>query len=219
MLDAQLDDDPAAWGILISWLFTHALGKAAGGTEPEAHSRSWVDEWLLGKLVAEVLRDSLRWYPSDSVLALDEGSARRAVGMVKILISHHRWFEAVDAQEPTAYRKLVAWLRDKEVQRFIQVNRYGGVLWFNKESFEQFLGWMLAVAVVEISAQRDTTDVQVAKEIVTCFQLLAGLEQAAAASEYQIAGLLEAVQSQDLPSAGWLDREPGEPPRPQAEEE
>lgn len=47
---------------------------------------------------------------------------------------------------------MLSWLKDGEVQRFLQVNRYLGVLWFNHESFGQLLGWMLSLAAVEISA-------------------------------------------------------------------
>ena len=52
------------------------------------------------------------------------------------------------------YRLLIAWLKDREVQQFVGVNRYQGVLWFNKEAFDQLLSWMLTLATVEISADR-----------------------------------------------------------------
>jgi len=195
MLDAQLDDEPAGWGTLFSWLFVHVLGKVVDGSTPEALSRSWMDEWLLGKLVAVTLQQYSNLSPSGQGLGPDEGAAQRAVAMVKILISHHRWFEAEVSQDRRAYQILVSWLRDTEVQRFIQVNRYGGVLWFNKEAFEQFLSWMLTVAVVEISAQPYGSDARVSQGIVACYDLLGKLRQAADASEYQIAGLLEAAQS------------------------
>ena len=193
-LGAQLDDDLAVWGTLFSWLFAHALGEVVDGAAPEALSRSWIDEWLLGKLVAVTLRDFSDRGLSDSGVALDEGAVQRVVGMVKILISHCLWFEAEGPQNRRAYQSLVSWLRDTEVQRFLQVNRYGGALWFNKEAFEQFLGWMLTVAVVEISAQPIGTNAKVAQGIVDCYDLLSELRQAADASEYQIAGLLEAAQ-------------------------
>ncbi len=193
-LGAQLDDDLAVWGTLFSWLFAHALGEVVDGAAPEALSRSWIDEWLLGKLVAVTLRDFSDRGLSDSGVALDEGAVQRVVGMVKILISHCLWFEAEGPQNRRAYQSLVSWLRDTEVQRFLQVNRYGGALWFNKEAFEQFLGWMLTVAVVEISAQPNGTNAKVAQGIVDCYDLLSELRQAADASEYQISGLLEAAQ-------------------------
>ena len=67
-------------------------------------------------------------------------------------MNHQGWYEVEAPKRKLAYTVLVSWLRDNEVQQFLRVNRYGGVLWFNKESFDQLLGWMLVLAAVEISA-------------------------------------------------------------------
>ncbi len=93
MVQANLDDDPLAWGTLLAWLFTHALGQVVTEeverSQGAAQSRSWMDEWLLGKLVAGTLQD----------LGLDEGAAWWSVGLVKILISHQRWYDPGDTEE------------------------------------------------------------------------------------------------------------------------
>ena len=109
----------------------------------EQISRSWIDEWLLGKIIAGTLRD----------LGLDNGTAWWAVTTIKILTSHQRWFEMQTVEKKErVYRVLESWLKDDEVQQFLQVNRYQDVLWFNKEAFEQLLWWMLLLAVVKSNA-------------------------------------------------------------------
>ncbi|MEE9616239.1 MAG: alpha-amylase family glycosyl hydrolase, partial [Anaerolineae bacterium] len=82
-LRAGLRDDPAAWATLLGWLFTHALGKVVDEAAFARISRSWIDEWLLGKIIAVALQD----------LGLDDGAAWQAVTTIKILTSHQRWFE------------------------------------------------------------------------------------------------------------------------------
>ncbi len=185
MMQARLDDDPQAWGILFGWLFTHALGKVVDEGDFKRQSRSWMDEWLLGKLVAGALQD----------LGLDEGSARWSVGVAKILISHQHWYELEAPKKERAYQVLVSWLKDSEVQQFLQVNRYRGVLWFNKETFDQLLGWMLTLAAVEISADPELSTDDVAQEIVACYDVVKVLQQAEGASEYQVVKLMEAAKS------------------------
>jgi hypothetical protein len=191
MLQEQLGDDPAAWGTLFGWLFTHALGKVVDGTEPAARglghatqSRSWMDEWLLGKLVAGALQD----------LGLDEEAAWWAVGTIKILINHQGWFDLDGPAKQRAHQILVSWLRDGEVQQFLQVNRYGGLLWFNHEVFEQLLRWMLIVAVVDISADPERSPEAIAQDIVACYDVVKTLKQAEEASEYQVVKLMEAAK-------------------------
>jgi glycosidase len=183
-VNSQLDGDPSAWGSLLAWLFTHALGKVVSQEGYAAQSRSWMDEWLLAKLVAGALQD----------LGLDEEAAWWAVGIVKVLINHQGWFESA-ASGKQAHQILVSWLRDNEVQRFVQVNRYGGILWFNQEALEQLLTWMLTIASIEISADPQRTSRAIAKDIVGCYDVVEKLQQAEKASEFQIVKLIEAAQS------------------------
>jgi glycosidase len=189
MVQSRLGDDPAAWGSLLGWLFTHALGRVVDrdgvpSLVTAGQSRSWMDEWLLGKLLAGAFQD----------LGLDEGAAWWAVGVVKILISHQRWYQVEASKKERPYQILVSWLRDGEVQRALQVNRYGGVLWFNHEAFDQLLGWMLTLAAVGISADPDLSADEVAQEIVACYDVVKKLQQAEEASEYQVVKLMEAAK-------------------------
>jgi glycosidase len=181
VIRTHLGDDPGAWGSLFVWLFTHALGKVVTETDFAAQSRSWLDEWLLGKLVAGALQD----------LGLDEGAAWWAVGTVKVLINHQHWYEIEALAKERAYQILVTWLRDSEVQQFIRVNRYRDVLWFNKEAFDQLLGWMLTLAAVEICATAELSPQEVARKIVACYDIVQELQRLGQESGYQITKLLE----------------------------
>ena len=143
-----------------------------------------MDEWLLGKLVASALQD----------LGLDEGAAWWAVGVVKILINHQGWYQIEAPKKRRVYQILVSWLKDREVQQFLQVNRYRGVLWFDDEAFDQLLKWMLTLAAVEISADPDLSAEEVAQEIVACYDVVKKMRQAEEASEYQVVELIEAAK-------------------------
>jgi glycosidase len=154
-LNQNLVDNLAIWGTLLSWAFVHSLGRVLNEEDFEGQSRSWIDEWLLGKIIAGALRD----------LGLDEEKAWRAVGVVKLLTTHQRWFEAKAPDKGRAYGVLESWLQDGEVQGFLQVNRYQDVLWFNQEAFDQLLWWMLAMAAVTLSADSHRPAAQVTEEI------------------------------------------------------
>jgi hypothetical protein len=184
MVQARLADDPVAWGTLLAWLFTHALGKVVTDADFAAQSRSWMDEWLLGKLVAGALRE----------LGLDDAAAWWAVGTAKILISHQGWYQLEASEERPAYPILVSWLKDSDVQQFLGVNRFRGILWFNKESLDQLLGWMLTLAAVEISAAPALAAEEMAREIAASYEVVLALQKAEAASEYQVVKLMEAAQ-------------------------
>jgi hypothetical protein len=180
-LQKRLGRDPQAWGTLLGWLFTHALGRMAGDEAFELQSRSWMDEWLLGRILAGTLRD----------MGLDEEGAAWAVATAKLLITHQRCIEPTSRDGSRAYQALRTWLSDTEVQQFLQVNRYRDVLWFNHEAFEQLLGWMLSVAVIRIAADPLRAPEEVAAEVLHCYQMMAGLRAAEEASGYQVEKLLQ----------------------------
>jgi glycosidase len=184
-LTANLNDDPSVWGTLLGWLFTHALGQIVSESDFEQQSRSWMDEWLLGKVIASVLRD----------LGLSDEVAWRGVTLIKLLITHQRWFETPAPGKKQASQVLESWLKDGETQQFLQVNRYQGVLWFNREAFEQLVWWMLTLAAVAISADPLRPAAKVAKEIAANYNLVQELRQAEQKSQYQLEKLLAAVRA------------------------
>jgi glycosidase len=183
-LSTGLDDDPAYWGTLLGWVFSHALGKIVAEEDFAAQSRSWIDEWLLGKLLTGEFQR----------LGLDQDAAWWAVGTIKILVSHQNWYEIEADDGEQAYQTLVSWLRDGEVQQFLRVNRYGGVLWFNHEVFEEMLDWMMAVATIQISADPDLTKAAAKKKLAACQQVVDRLREAEEDSEYQVVKLMEAAK-------------------------
>ena len=185
---AGLDSDPRSWSILLGWLFGHALGSVARRRSPQSPSdfaqvsRSWQDEWLLGKMTATAMQD----------LGLTEESTWWAVLTVKVLIAHQCWFDFDDASEGRAYRVLRSWLEDGEMQRLLQVNRYQDVLWFNQEAFEQVLWWMMVIATVTITVDETVAS---AGAVEACYDVIQQLQAAEAASDFRVEALLEAART------------------------
>ncbi|MFB3886704.1 MAG: alpha-amylase family glycosyl hydrolase [Thermodesulfobacteriota bacterium] len=178
-LNKKLDDSPFTWTTVINWLFVHALGKVVSQTGFPEFSRSWMDEWRLDQTIAGALKG----------LGLDEATAWREVTLVKILTRHQRWFELKES-----YRVAENLLRDCEVQQFLMVNRYNEILWFNKESFEELLWWLMLVAAVEIGFDPLRPASEIVKELAECYGMIQTLDEAKEISQYQVQKLLEAVR-------------------------
>lgn len=168
--------EPCVWGTLFGWWSVHALGKLAAEAQFAPQSRSWIDEWRLGKVITAVLQE----------LGVAEPEAQRAVMLIKVLTSHQRWERRVD-------RLLHALIEDSDVRQFLQVNRYQGVLWFNKEAFDQLRWWLLLVAVVQAMATSVKSPDKVSKQIAEAFRAMVQLRRAGRKSGYQVEKLLAAV--------------------------
>ena len=184
LLQSSIDSNQMVWGTLLGWAITRDLGKVFGEEGSEERSRSWIDEWLLGKIIAGVMVD----------IGLDNSEAWQAVGIIKFLTSHQKWVNIKKSKKKRAYHSLMSWLQDSEVQYFLGINRYQGVLWFNKESFEQLLRWMFLVAVIDVLTASQAESSEVRKRISQHFDVIRQMQSAESASEYQVEKLLEALE-------------------------
>jgi hypothetical protein len=160
----------------LSWLFVHALGKVVDAKDFSQVSRSWIDEWRLGKTIVSVLRD----------LGLDETASSRSVNVIKVLTTHQGWFEG-----KRAYQVLESLLKDNEVQEFLQINRYNEILWFNREAFDDLLWWVMVLAAVQISSDPRRPTHQAARDLEDCYGTIQRLQEAAKKSGFQVEKLLE----------------------------
>lgn len=172
--------------VLYAWIFTASLGKMIKpdsdhpGSDSAEISRSWIDEWLLGKIIAGTFTE----------LGMEEAASRRAIILIKILIKHR--FPGI--KSPTF--NLQALLSDVTVLSFIGVNRYQDILWFNKESFEELVWWLYITSVILITAAPDIDQsaTNVANEILSLYETVNRLLAAESESGYQVEKFLEAAR-------------------------
>lgn len=166
--------------VVYSWLFLHNLGKLGDETDWAQQSVSWIDEWLIGRIMADVFRE----------MGSDDGEATRRVLLVKRLVAYGRWFDQPEVDR--AYNVLEMLLADGGVQQLIGVNRYQGTLWFSRERFEELLGWMQFLATVEAESEPESDDEAFLGGVA---RTIATLRQAAEQSGYQVSKLLQLAQA------------------------
>jgi hypothetical protein len=183
-IKTQLSDDSYVWGSLFSWLFVHSLGKIVTSAGNEQQSRTWIDEWLLGRIIAGSLRD----------FGLDEPLISKAVTTIKLLTSQQHWFKVDKPSNKWAHKILNSLLKDSEARQFLHINRHQDILWFNKEDFEQLLWWMLMLAVIGTFSNPQMEKPEAAKKIATYYDVVMKLHQAGEDSGYQVEKLTELLK-------------------------
>jgi hypothetical protein len=177
------DTDRVNWCILFGWAVTHNLGRIMDGAGAAHRSQAWIDEWLLGRILVSAYID----------LGLSEQEARDAVKTIKILVRHHEWYLAGPPRTTRSSRILQGLLADEIVQSFLQVNRYQEILWFNQESFDELLTWMIRSAAINSIDQWGLESEQASEQISTALQVIRKLRRAAEGSDYQVEKLLDGV--------------------------
>jgi hypothetical protein len=173
-------DDKVIWGTLFGWTMIHSLGKALDAEDYATVSRSWIDEWFLGRIIANTLRE----------FGLDEGVTSRAVQIIKVLTTHQGWFDVETSAAERPAQILDALLVDQDAVRFLQVNRYNGIDWYNKETFEELLAWLIVIEAIQASVMGE----DVPKTLSAAYDVIVALQQAESQSEYQVEKLKEAAK-------------------------
>jgi glycosidase len=180
------EDDPHHWSLLFSWLFTHDLGTIlCEGEDSIEQSRSLFDEWLLGKIIIQTIVEL------DSTPDQAEGY----VNLLKILIAYQNWFKKIPTKKKKMVSLLKTWLEDPEIQKYLRVNRYNGVLWFNKEAFDKLTQGLLTIAIISITTDPDLSNEQVSTGASDAYKFIRRLRKASEKSEYQVIKLLEGVKN------------------------
>ncbi len=159
---AALDRQDAA--VLYCWLAANRLGLLAGdrGNHHEV-VRGWLDDWLLGR----ALRDFLTRHTTDP-------ESRYQLTALLITRSPAEWIGA-DARET-----IRIWLSDAESARYLNVNRYQGIVWFDAEHLENLIHWVRTLNE-PFEAESDLVEI------------LAEIEDAAPKAAYQVEALLAAL--------------------------
>ncbi len=183
MLKAHLQPR-ASWLVLLGWLLVHRLGEVARAEDAAETARTGMDEWLLGKILLDVLQE----------LGLSEPEARRAVSMIRILVGQQEWWQTDAPKKHLPFRIMEKLLADPEVQGYLQVNRYHELLWFNKESFEELMGYLHTIAIINaLLRERETPEV-VCKDILARFDIIRRFLKAEEQSGYRVGKLLSGLK-------------------------
>lgn len=179
-LKQQLQAEANFWEILYCWIVIHKLGKILQADDFAELSRSWIDEWLLGKIIKSTFME----------LGSDEPESWRAISLTKILTSHQFCFKAEKKLEKPLYQIIKKLLEDTAVRDYLQINRYQDVLWFNKEAYESLVGWLFVVDVIEcLNREKDA-----AMSIEKMYKIAQTLLKIEEESGYRVDRLLEGAK-------------------------
>jgi len=114
------------------------------------------------------------------------------VSLIKLLVRHPHWWKSKTPDQNQAHQALDSLLKDEEVQRFLQVNRHEGTLWFNRESFEELLFWLMLIAVVDFASDPLLSAARIVEEIEDRYAMLQRFQEAEKKSDYQLEKLFAA---------------------------
>ncbi len=180
-LKAGLDHYPR-WITLLTWAFTNNLGQLAGNDQVEFQTLSWLDEWKISRM----LEDNIQ------AMGYDEQTSWRMRQTLRILITHQNWYEE-DGSQPVE-KIFQSWIHDPEVQQFLGVHRHREILWYNKESLEEFVWWMSMIAILRVQENERKSSSDLLETFLGAQEIANAILEASNASGYQLDQLIQLLE-------------------------
>ena len=174
----NLEENREKWLVLISWCFLHNLGRLVNPTDYANQTLSWLDEWQIGKSLESVFQE----------FGFSSENSWSMVNLIRLLISQQDWVDKLPSQ--SMKELLESWLASPEIQIKIGLNRFNDSLWFNIESFEDFLWWMDIVAVLHAASSPDLDSNTIIESIISTDKIVRKFKAAEKKSGYQVQKLL-----------------------------
>ena len=182
-LEKILPESEFEWGILISWLFIHQLGRVISEKNYELKSRSLFDEWRLSKYIRNTLRE----------LSINEDEKNQEVGsIIKLMVSFQNWSNSMDYSQKNFYAIFQSFFRDPEIQVYLKVNRYHNLLWYSAENFANFTRWIWLTAIIDKIAKNNSSIGNELEELLMNFQKITEI---AKTSKFQVNQFLKYLQN------------------------
>ncbi len=137
-----------------------------------------MDEWQFSRVLIDAFQSA----------GAIQADANRLTALVRLLIHQRAWFTSLGSLPLSSI--LEAWLSQDEIRYFLQVNRHQDILWFNQEAFEEFLWWMMGLAVLEALPNRQATSTQAVEHILGAYDIVQRLLKAETTSAFQVEKLV-----------------------------
>jgi hypothetical protein len=109
---------------------------------------------------------------------------------VAVLTANQEWFDPKSTPEILAANLLDAWVKNKQAQRYLAVHPHNGILWFNKEAFEELTWWIFALQVIRLSAIVEPGQAVPEKTLLACYAVVKALLATEEQSGYQLENLI-----------------------------
>jgi hypothetical protein len=141
-----------------------------------------LEEWGITRIIQQTLVD----------LGFDIQQAQSGVTILKLLINQQNWVLNTKEKSPYIFTEEI--LKEDEVRTFLNINRYRGTLYFNKEAFESLMWWLMSTALIRLVSDPEKSLTEDLEILIEAHGLIAKLLEVEEQSEYQVDILLDSLK-------------------------
>jgi glycosidase len=178
----KVKNDPRRQYMLMIWAFLSNL--AGPGDQVKALELN--HEIAQRKPVTNLVNQTLRQ------LGFTEYESWKAVQVIQTLITDLQPF----APEVNAKILVEKWIDEPTVTKYLEINEYNGIRWFNKEHFENLLWYQRAARLLTLTVDQEVDSTEILTSLLKQEQIFTEIADAEEGSEFQLDKLLELLDQE-----------------------
>lgn len=171
-------ENKETWVTAFSYVFLSSIGELANTPDSQFQTQSWFEEWQFSKLIREL----------GAEYQYSEAQKHTLSQTIYTLVGLTGWHENFVIDQFEEWLKSL--LARQDIQQFLNVNRYQGQLWFNKERFESLTSWLFAIALIDIGSDMKTSMNTIVEKLLVLHQVRKLLMEKMSKSEFRYDKLL-----------------------------
>ncbi|NPV56541.1 MAG: alpha-amylase, partial [Anaerolineae bacterium] len=179
----KLADDRTTWLMMLGLIFTQEIGRLGGTTDFKIQTQSWMVEWTLERILEETYAQFVG----------DGSEARQMAAKVELLTGVHDWYKSARIQP--LHTILKNWFQDINIQKWLGVNRYQDMLYYNEEAMQEFIGWMQLMAVFYPASNLNRPDSITMETVIGASQVVDQIKRLEIRAQFQVQKMLDLSRS------------------------
>jgi hypothetical protein len=182
-----LVETPIRWIGLLSACFVLDLHQLTDSLEPPDNYAELVEEWRIPQIMVRAAQAA--GHPVND--------ADRLSMQLKLIVNQQEWYRSMAALTPAEIAQI--WFSKPQIQQFIGLNRFRDILWFNQESYLDFLWWTMTSALYKTVSLPAFTITDLIETLIGAYDVIQPFLEAEPASRDQLTALMDALNQIDKP--------------------
>jgi glycosidase len=182
-----LVETPIRWIGLLSACFVLDLHQLTDSLEPPDNYAELIEEWRIPQIMVRAAQAA--GHPVND--------ADRLSMQLKLIVNQQEWYRSMAALTPAEIAQI--WFSKPQIQQFIGLNRFRDILWFNQESYLDFLWWTMTSALYKTVSLPAFTITDLIETLIGAYDVIQPFLEAEPASRDQLTALMDALNQIDKP--------------------
>lgn len=171
-------NSPTRWFTLIAWALLGKIGNLASDHKPIISTMAWLEDWELDQPLMEKLR----------IVGVSEQDVQMFRSILRVSILYQDWVEQY--RNISIEELLESLFTSLDIRRFLKVNYFEDILWYDRDAFEELLWWLQVIPLIKEKTRSFSNLTSLAESFLQVDEIIKKIRNRHTKSQCQVDKLL-----------------------------